>query len=154
MIKTFILISALVQTAHAQKVKSKDDLMKSPFCQEFACDDTSPYKDKDGNMAIQIRLAKDPLNFDLLGQLKGSNFSKLTFKFTNDEGVVNKTAFKSLVTSLLGKAPSEPEVDKIVAAALLKTKKVDLPNAEVNPLDKFKVRAGNVLKKPTVVIEY
>lgn len=129
------------------------DLMKSSFCKEYACDDTSPYKNKEGQMAMQVRLAKDPLNLDLLVLLDNTNLQRLTFKFTNDDSKVDRKALTSLLTSLLGHSPNEQILDKIAANAVVKTKKAKLLENEKVALEKLSVVSGNVLKKPTVVID-
>ncbi len=147
-----VLLSFACLTANS-KTLTPADIMKSPFCKEYACDDTSPYKNPEGQMAMQLRLAKDPLNLDLLILLEGPNLKRATFKFTNDESKVDRKALVSLLTFLLGHAPNDQIVDKIAANAAVKTKKVELMQNEKVVLENLSVISGNVLKKPTVVIE-
>ncbi|MCC2678574.1 MAG: hypothetical protein K0R29_1150 [Pseudobdellovibrio sp.] len=135
------------------KTLTATDLLKSTFCKEYSCDDTSPYKNKEGQMAMQMRLAKDPLNLDLLVLLDGANLKTLTFKFTNDDSKVDRKALVSLLTFLLGRSPNEQIVDKIAANAVIKTKKDQLLQNEKVALENLNVISGNVLKKPTVIIE-
>jgi hypothetical protein len=150
------LIGLLLVTSFSVEAKrslTSSDIMKSAFCKEYACDDTSPYKNKEGQMAMQLRLAKDPLNLDLLVLLAGNNLKQLTFKFTNDDSKVDRTALNALLRFLLGHDPDSKVVDKISANAVVKTKKDDLLKNEKVRLEDLTVTAGNVLKKPTIVIE-
>jgi hypothetical protein len=148
-----VVLMAAAFTANARKALTAPDIMKSAFCKEYACDDTSPYKDKDGRFLMQLRLAKDPLNLDLLVMLNGSAIKKLTFKFTNDEGKVDRKALSSLLTFLLGHAPADKDLDKIIEKAAVKTKKDELANNEKLPVEDITVVAGKVLKKPTIIID-
>lgn len=152
--KSFLTIIVLfVAQLSFAKALTAADIMKSSFCKEYSCDDTSPYKNKEGEMAMQLRLAKDPLNLDLLIILDNSNLKRLTFKFTNDDSKVDRKALVSLLSFLLGRAPNEQIVDKIAANALVKTKKAQLLQNEKVALEHLSVVSGNVLKKPTVVID-
>lgn len=135
------------------KVPTSSDIMKSIFCKEYACDDTSPYKNKENQTVMQLRLAKDPLSLDLLIQLEGANIKRLTFKFINDDSKVDRTALVKLLTYLLGHAPNDQVVNKIIANAETKTKKDQLMDNEKVALESLSVLGGNVLKKPTVVID-
>ena len=147
----FLLFGGLAAIA---KPLTASDIMKSSFCKEYACDNTSAFKDKEGQISMQMRLAKDPLNLDLLIILDGQNLKSLTFRFQNDESKVDRKALVSLLTFLLGHTPNSQIVDKIVAEAVVKTKKEELLAKEAVPLEALFLRSGNVLKKPTILIDY
>jgi len=146
---TVFFLAAL--STQAKPIKAAD-IMKSSFCKEYSCDDTSPFKE-DGQLVMQLRLAKDPLNLDLMAFLEGANIKRLVFKFSNDDSKVDRKALVSLLSFLLSHAPNDQIVDKIVANAVVKTKKDQLLQNEKVALENLSVVAGNVLKKPTVVIE-
>jgi hypothetical protein len=148
-----LIIALVLSHGLCAQAKTATDIMKSDFCKEYLCDDTSHYKNKEGQMAMQLRLAKDPLNLDLLILLDNSNLKRLTFKFTNDDSKVDRKALVSLLSFLLGHAPNEQVVDKLVANALVKTKKDQLLQNEKVVLETLTIVSGNVLKKPTVVID-
>ena len=156
--KAVLLLSAFAslltsESALAVAGVTVTDFAKSGFCKEFLCGETSPYKSKDGEMAMQIRLAKDPLNYDLLAVLNGKELKRLTIRFTSDGERVDKKALISLLTSLIGHAPADGIVEKIMMSASLKTKKDDLLNNDKLSVDSLSVRAGDVLKKPTIIVD-
>lgn len=154
----FLLFIGLVLSfniSFAKESKSVSDLTKTSFCAEYGCIPASPYVDKHGERLNFFKLSKDPLNLDLLAVLKtGDSFKRLTFKFVSGEPVVNKKALESLLKSLIGKDVSADIFEKINTAALVKTKKDALMENEAIKLESLTVRAGLILKKPTVQIDF
>ena len=113
---TFVFIFCQLTLSEAAPIKTSGELTQSEFCKKLQCAPSSPYRDKNGETAVSYRL-KDSINFDLFSTVDNGNLKKITFKFINEEGDVDKQLVTLLLTSTLGRTPDNSEVEKIIAAA-------------------------------------
>lgn len=150
---TFLVVVFQIVFSQAAQISTSEDFAKTEFCKKLQCSASSPYKEKNGEMAILYRL-KDSLSFDLLSTVDDGKLKTLTFKFINEEGEVDKQLVALLLTSALGRSPSEAELEKVVAGAKTKTTRDQFASAEKVKFDRLSVVSGKVLKKPTIEIEF
>ena len=150
---TFFIILFQWALGQAAQITTSNDLAKTEFCKKLQCAASSPYKEKNGETAILYRL-KDSINFDLLSTVDDGKLKKVTFKFVNDEGAVDKQLVSLLLTSALGRPLTETELEKVVAGAKIKTTRDQFAATEKIKVDSLNVVSGKVLKKPTIEIEF
>ena len=152
-LKTFslcLVLLGLSQVALAKEVATTAELLKSDFCSEFKCEQTSIFTNETGEKMITFLLKKENAGVELLATVKGEGLQNLTLKSNSHGAEISPTVLTGFFTSILGTKPDEAQVGKIFTSVRVKSRKDEFMQIEVIKLGPLSVRAGNVLKYQTV----
>lgn len=144
------MILGLGSVCFAKEVSTPAELLKTEFCVEFKCVQTSAFVTDAGEQMITYLLKKENADVELLAAVKGGNLQNLTLKSASHHAEISPVILTGYFTSLLGQKPEKAQVDKIVAGALVKSRKDEFMKLDAIKLGTLEVRAANVLKYQTV----
>lgn len=148
-IKTLIFLS-LGSFCQAKEISTPAELLKTEFCSEFKCVQTSAFVNEAGEQMITYLLKKENADVELLATVKGGNLQNLTLKSSSHNAEISPAILTGYFASLLGQKPEKTQVDKIITGAQIKTRKDEFMKIDVIKLGPLSVRAASVLKYQTV----
>lgn len=145
-----LIFLGLGQICFAKEVSTPAELLKTEFCREFKCVQTSAFVNEAGEQMITYLLKKENADVELLATVRGGNLQSLTLKSSSHNAEISPVLLTGYFTSLLGQKPDKAQVDKIIAAAQSKSRKDEFMKIEAIKLGPLSVRAASVLKYQTI----
>lgn len=134
----------------AKEISTPAELLKTEFCSEFKCVQTSAFVNDAGEQMITYLLKKENADVELLATVKGGNLQNLTLKSASHNAEISPAILTGYFTSLLGQKPEKSQLDKIVSGAQVKSRKDEFMKVDVIKLGPLEIRAANVLKYQTI----
>lgn len=145
-----LLILGLGSVCFAKEITTPAELLKTEFCVEFKCAQTSAFVTDAGEQMITYLLKKENADVELLAAVKGGRLHNLTLKSASHNAEISPVILTGYFTSLLGQKPEKAQVDKIVSGASVKSRKDEFMKLDTIKLGTLEVRAASVLKYQTV----
>lgn len=148
------LFLSLSATCFAKEVSTPAELLKTKFCAEFKCVQTSAFVNDAGEQMITYLLKKENADVELLAMVKGGGLQNLTLKAASRDAEISPDILTGYFTSLLGQKPDKAQLEKISSSAQVKSRKDEFMKVDVIKLGPLDVRAASVLKYQTIQTQF
>lgn len=148
------IILFLGSTCFAKEISTPTELLKTAFCAEFKCVQTTAFVNDAGEQMITYLLKKENADVELLATVKGGNLQNLTLKSASHHAEISPAILTGYFTSLLGEQPEKSQLDKIVSGAQVKSRKDEFMKLDAIKLGALEVRAASVLKYQTIQTKF
>ncbi len=149
-----LVLLCLSQMCFAKEVVTTAELLKSDFCHEFKCVQTSAFANEAGEKMVTYLLKKENAGVELLATVKGDSLQNLTLKSNSHDIEISPVVLTGYFASLLGSKPDENQVGKIFTSVQIKSRKDEFMKVEAVKLGPLSVRAASVLKYQTVFTSF